>query len=250
MFKESEVWRDVQLHFQFPIWGLFSITPRHHLQGSNLPHEGTFLCLPRCHMNWNVQVERDPERQACGLIHLSASPSPSTPRPEPAPPSGLSPGAQLALCLMNRRSHIAAGSVALTYVRAECAVISVNPWRCSERKKKEKKRWCPLPQCAHLGQQRPKNWSHGLSSVSGFRAEVQQLPQVQSGHCVCARNAVGCSYSCSCRYDSLNMQEHFEPLWRGLSAKSKHSLLLIDYISQEHDKGGSDRWFCCLIGLT
>lgn len=69
--------------------------------------------------------------------------------------------------------------------------------------------------------------------VSGFREEVQLIPQVQSGHCVSTRNRPGRSCCCCC-HDSFNKKEHFEPLWLGLSNKSKHGQLLIDYIFREH----------------
>lgn len=91
---------------------------------------------------------------------------------------------------------------------------------------------------AHLTQRRPKSWSHGLRSVCGFRKEVQLIPQVQSGHCVSARNRADHSRRCCCclSHDSFNKQEHFEPIWLGLSNKSKHGQRLIDYIFREHDK--------------
>lgn len=76
----------------------------------------------------------------------------------------------------------------------------------------------------------------------GFKEEVQLIPQVQSGHCVSTRNRPGHSHCCCC-HDSFNKQEHFEPLWLGLSNKSKHGQLLIDYIFQEHDKEGCSHWW-------
>lgn len=96
--------------------------------------------------------------------------------------------------------------------------------------------------CAHMGQRCPKYGSHGLWLVSGFREEVQLIPQVQSGHCVSTRSRPGRSRCCCC-HDSFNKQEHFEPLWLGLSNKSKHGQLLIDYIFQEHDMEGCFHWW-------
>lgn len=94
-----------------------------------------------------------------------------------------------------------------------------------------------------------KNWSHGLLLVSRIRDRMQRIPQVHFGYYGSVRNRTGRSRCCCCCcYVSFNMQEHFELLWRRLSNKSKYSQLLIDYIFQEHDKGGCFHWWMIVFG--
>jgi len=118
LFKEWEeykIWQHIimgnwrlylRLSFLFTVWGAFSIIQGALLWDSNPLHEGTFLRLPYCWMNRNVQVEQEP----VGSFTQPSPTSPCTQWPEPTPSWAVTRCAA-GLCRMNGHSHIAPGSV-------------------------------------------------------------------------------------------------------------------------------------------